>query len=140
MTLPPIKSVAADANVLLAAIAGRAAARVFVERPDLFVVSTDVTLLEVHEYLPEFASRYNLDVDELHEAADNLPVRRYYARSYRSHLAQARHHLGHRDPDDVALAALALKLDVPVWSNDNDLRELPLPVYTTAVLLRLLGL
>ena len=140
MTSLPIKSVAADANVLLAAIAARAAARVFAERPDLIVVTTEITLGEVHKYIPEFARRYNLDIDELHEVADNLPVQRYKEPAYRSHLAQARHHLGHRDPDDVALGALALKLNVPVWSNDNDLRELPLTVYTTAMLLRVLGM
>ena len=140
MTSPPIKSVAADANVLLAAIAGRAAARVFAERPELIVITTKVTLREVHKYVPEFARRYGLDLEVLHEITDNLPVQRYAQPAYRSHLAQARHYLEHRDPDDVALGALALKLNVPVWSNDNDLRELPLPVYSTAVLLRMLGM
>jgi predicted nucleic acid-binding protein len=114
--------------------------RACLQRPDLVVVTTEVTLGEVHKYIPEFARRYGLDIDELHEVADNLPVLRYKEPAYRSHLAQARHHLGHRDPDDVALGALALKLNVPVWSNDNDLRELPLTVYTTAMLLRVLGL
>lgn len=112
----------------------------FAERPDLIVVTTEITLGEVHKYLPEFAARYGLDVDELHEIADNLPVQRYKEPAYRSHIPQARQHLGQRDPDDVALGALALKLNVPVWSNDNDLRELPLTVYTTAMLLRVLGL
>ena len=140
MTSPPIKSIAADANVLLAAIAGRAAARVFTERPDLLVVTTRVTIAEVHKYLPQFADRYGLDVDDLHEATDNLPVLRYSEIEYRSHLAEARRYLEHRDPDDVALGALALKLAVPIWSNDNDLRELPLAVYTTARLLRALGI
>ena len=98
------------------------------------------SLREVHTYLPEFAQRYRLAVEDLEAATDNLPVIRYNERSYHSHLTQARRYLQHRDPDDVALGALALKLDVPVWSNDNDLRELPLPVYSTAVLLRMLGM
>jgi predicted nucleic acid-binding protein len=126
--------------VLLAAVAHRAAVRVFRERPDILVVTTEVTLREVHEYIPEFARRYELDVDVLHEIANNLPVRRYTERSYRSHIEEARRYLAQRDPDDVALGALALKLNVPVWSNDNDLRELPLPVYSTAALLRALGM
>jgi hypothetical protein len=72
VTSPPIKSVAADANVLLAAIAARAAARVFEERPALIVVTTEITLGEVHKYIPEFARRYGLDIEELHAVADNL--------------------------------------------------------------------
>ncbi|MFL6246039.1 MAG: hypothetical protein ACJ74H_08450, partial [Thermoanaerobaculia bacterium] len=58
MTSPPLKSVAADSNVLLAAIARRAAWRVFEAAPDLIVVTTEVVITEVHEYLPEFAERY----------------------------------------------------------------------------------
>ncbi len=112
----------------------------FTERPDILVVTTRVTIGEVRWHLPEFAERYRLDVAELHNAVDRLPVVRYGPIKYRSHLDEARRYLGHRDPDDVALAALALKLDIPVWSNDNDFRELPLTVYTTAALLRALGM
>ncbi|MGQ4915381.1 MAG: PIN domain-containing protein [Candidatus Asgardarchaeia archaeon] len=38
------------------------------------------------------------------------------------------------DPDDAPFIALALKLDIPIWSNDKDLREKQdvVPVVTTA--------
>lgn len=140
MTSLPLKSVAADSNVLLSAIARRAAWRVFENAPDLLVVTTEVVLSEVHEYLPEFAERYGFEVDTLHEAAELLPVERYSESDYITHIAEATKYLGHRDPDDVHLAALALKLNVPVWSNDRDLTELPLRVFTTAQLLKLLGM
>jgi len=137
--LPSFKSVAADTNVLLGAIAKRAARRVF-NAPDLAVVTTDVTLSEVYEYWPLFARRYGLSLDVVYETLEHLPLRLYEEPEYHSHLEDARRYIGHRDPDDVALAALALKLDIPIWSNDNDFRELPLPLYTTAQLLRALGL
>lgn len=57
-----------------------------------------------------------------------------------SHVAEARRYLDKRDPDDVALAALALKLGVPIWSNDNDFEELPLEVFPTAKLSKILGI
>ena len=41
---------------------------------------------------------------------------------------------------DVPLAALALKLEIPIWSNDRDFEELPLITYPTARLLKILGL
>jgi len=140
VTSPSIKSVAADANVLLAVVAERAAARVFTERPDILVVTTRVTIGEVRWHLSEFAGRYELDVDQLHKTFDDLPVMRYGLPQYSSHLAEARRYLQHRDPRDVGLAALALKFNIPIWSNDNDFRELPLPLYTIAQLLRALGL
>jgi predicted nucleic acid-binding protein len=49
-------------------------------------------------------------------------------------------YLAKRDPTDIPLAALALKLEIPVWSNDRDFEELPLIAYPTAKLLKILGL
>lgn len=140
MILPRIESVAADSNVLLAAVAGRAARRVFDKAPHLMVVTTDFTIAEVDEYLPEFGERYDIDVQLLREVLELLPVRRYGEAAYRSHMPAARRYLVDRDPDDIHLAALALSLHVPVWSNDKDLKVLPLPVYPTAQLLKVLGI
>ena len=132
-------SVAADSNVLLSAVARRGAWRVF-EETDLVVVTTDFNIAEVEEYMPEFGERYGIEMDRLYAAVETLPVVRYGESEYMSHLKKARRYLDHRDPDDVHLAALALKLNIPVWSNDRDLTELPLEVYTTARLLKALGL
>lgn len=140
MTSPPLRSVAADSNVLLAALARRAARRVFDNAPDLIIVTTEETIAEVEEYLPEFAARYGLDIDMMRETLGVLPIERYSESDYISHLAEARRYLAKRDPDDVALAALALKLGVPIWSNDNDFKELPLELYPTAKLLKALGI
>lgn len=57
------RSVAADRNVLLSALARRAAWKVFEAAPDLIVVTTEETIAEVEEYLPVFAERYGLDID-----------------------------------------------------------------------------
>jgi len=86
-----------------------------------------------------FARRYRLDLDVVEEAIELLPVERYSESDDASHLDEARRYLAWRDPDDVHLAALALKLGVPVWTNDDDLRELPLTIYTTAELVKILG-
>jgi predicted nucleic acid-binding protein len=139
VTSLPLRSVAADSNVLLSAVARRAAWRVFENAPDLVVVTTESVIAEVHEYVPEFAERYGFDVDVLHEAVELLPVERYSEADYLTHVREAKKYLDRRDPDDVHLAALALKLDVPVWSNDRDLTELPLRIFTTAQLLKMLG-
>lgn len=140
MTSPLLKSVAADSNVLLAALARRAAWRVFEAEPELVIVTTEATIAEVDEYLPEFAARYDLDIEMLRQALEILPVERYAESDYISHVPLARRYLDDRDPDDVDLAALALKLQIPIWSNDNDLKVLPLEVYPTAKLLRILGM
>ena len=139
MTSGPIKSVAADSNVLLSAIAGRAARRIFEKAPQLIVLTTEANIAEVEEYLPEFAKRYGIELEILLDVLALLPIQRYSESAYISHLRHARKLLETRDPDDVHLAALALKLEIPIWSNDNDLTVLPVPVYTTARLLKILG-
>jgi len=86
------------------------------------------------------AETYRLDLVEVQEALGALPIRLYSETYYRSSLPQARRYLQRRDPDDVALAALALKLQIPIWSNDRDFEGLPLALYPTAKLLKVLGL
>ena len=139
VSLLRVKSVVADSNVLLAAVARRAAWRVFENAPDLLVATTEVAIEEVHEHVEEFADLYNLDADVLHTAIELLPVERYSEADYLAHVEDARRLIEKRDPDDVHIVALALKLGVPIWTNDSDFRDLPIDVYTTAKLLKILG-
>lgn len=138
MTSPNLGSVAADSNVLLSAIAGKAAIRVFAT-PDLMIVTTDENVAEVREYVPEFAARYGLPEEALLDTLASLPIAVYSKRDYSTHLFAARALMANRDPDDVPLAALALKLGVPVWSNDRHFEDFPNGAFTTARLLKLLG-
>lgn len=139
MTSKPLRSVAADSNVLLSAAVGHAARRVFERTPKLFVVTTEANLAEVQAYLPSMAQAYGLDLVEVQEALTALPIKLYTESQYRSRLPQARKYLQERDPDDVALAALALTLQIPIWSNDRDFQDLPIETYPTAKLLKVLG-
>ncbi len=86
------------------------------------------------------AARYRLTRPAVSAQLAALPVEVVPESYYRSHITEARSYLGHRDPSDIPLAALALKLGIPIWSNDRDFEELPLIAYPTARLLRILGL
>jgi predicted nucleic acid-binding protein len=125
----PIKSLAADSNVLLSAIAGRAARRVFAT-PDLVVLTTEDNVAEVKEYLPVFAERYGLAEDLLHDVLALLPIGVFGPSTYTEELPSARLLLADRDEDDVALAALALTFRIPIWSNDRDFANFPTGVFT----------
>jgi len=131
--------VAADANVLLAALARKAAARILT-MPELLVITTERNRIEVEAHLPEFATRYGLALPALYEAMAALPVEVYAETEYATHLPEAKRLLDQEDSGDVHLLALALALDVPIWSNDNDFTHaLPIEVFRTAALIRLLG-
>jgi predicted nucleic acid-binding protein len=136
---PTIRSIAADSNVLLSAIAGRAARRVF-EVADLVVVTTEQNVAEVKEYVPYFAARYNLPEEVLFQALELLPIQVYAEHEFAESLDAARRLVGSRDEDDVALAALALTLGIPIWSNDRDYEHFPHGALPTAALLKMLGM
>ena len=139
MTSKTLRSVVADANVLLSALTGGASRRVF-ERLRVFrIVTTDVAAEEIREHLPGLAAKYGLDSDYLLELFEVLPIEIVPEAGYKSRLSEARKYLAKRDPDDVHVLALALKRELPIWSNDGDFDDTPVTVYPTAMLLKVLG-
>ena len=140
MTSKPFEQIAADSNVVLSAAVARAAARVFRYARGLQIATTEANFEEIQRHLPALAQQYELEEDAVIENLRVLPLKIFPAVFYESHISEAARHLGRRAPKDVPLAALALKLEVPIWSNDRDFEELPLIVYPTARLLKVLGL
>ena len=134
----PIASVVADANVLLSAVVGKAALRVFTE----FAVVVHVAQFnvdEVAEYLPHLASKYELPVELVEMQWQLLPARIHPVDDYHTQLPQALADLKNSDPEDAHALALARSLTLPLWSNDRDLRGLDVECDPTARLLRLLA-
>jgi predicted nucleic acid-binding protein len=129
--------VVADANVLLSAIAGRAAYRVLTS--GLEIHTTEHTWGEVVEYIPEFQERYKRTIEEMAEALAKTPVHIHTRGDYEDKLEEATALIAHIDPEDVDVAALALKLRSPLWSHDDIFKNFPLERYTTAQLIKILG-
>jgi predicted nucleic acid-binding protein len=134
-----LKRIAADSNVLLSAVIGKAALRVF-SCDQIEVCTTEFNVDELSEYLPLLAKKYDLDPVQVWMQWQMLPVKVFKEAYYKTKMAAAGKLLSQRDPDDVHLAALALKECVPVWSNDRDFEVLRgIKVYSTAELLTVLG-
>ena len=130
---------AADANVILSAVAGKAALKVFTESSAQIHSPTPV-LDEVRQYLPKIALQYRMAVESLQGQLRLLAIRENAPEEYRKKVKEARKRIGRRDPDDVDLLALALHLGIPVWSNDKDFEVAGIDWYTTAELLKELGI
>jgi len=137
MILKNLRRVAADSNVLLSALVGMASLEVLTH-PEIEVVTTHFNLDEVEEYIPKLAAKYHQDEESLLLQLKMLPVLSFSQPYYESHMSHAQKYLKDRDPDDMHLAALALKEKIPVWSNDKDFEVLPISVYTTAQFLHIL--
>lgn len=130
----------ADANVLLAAVLG-GRANVVLAHPEIDEVLTpEAALAEVQEYAIVLAHKRQLSLDTLLLAIAALPVTVVEQPVYSSALPRARKLIAKRDPDDVDVLALALHTKLPLWSNDNDFESAGIEWYTTAELLRKLGI
>ena len=123
----------------MSAALGGAARRVFAKAAWLHVVTTDWTVSEAVEHLPEVAVRRDLSVRRLLGTFERLPVTIYSPAQYAAAMPRALRLMAERDRDDADLLALALTLSVPIWSNDSHLAGLPVAVYPTAVILKVLG-
>ena len=131
---------AADANVLLAAVLG-GRSRLILASPKLEQIFTaEPTIAEVREYAAQLARKKRLPADLLLLAVASLPVTIVQPADYASSIAEAKRRIGARDPDDVPILALAIEFGVPVWSNDKDFDQCGVPWLTTEHLLRRLGI
>jgi predicted nucleic acid-binding protein len=133
----PLEAVVSDANVLLSAIIGKAAQRVF-SAHDLKVHVSDFNAREVSEYLFFMASRYGLPGELVDLRWRILPLIIHKASEYSGHFEKALADLKARDPEDAHALALARSLGLPLWSNDRHLARLGVPCYTTARLMKIL--
>ncbi len=131
----PIAAVVGDANVLLSAVIGKAAVRVVGEL-GVAVHVTRFNMGEVEEYLPVMAVKYRLPLELVELQWRLLPLLVHSESDYRHELHRAHRDLGDRDPDDAHPLALARALDLPLWSNDRDLRGRGVECFTTAELLK----
>jgi predicted nucleic acid-binding protein len=132
-----IAAVVADANVLLSAVIGKAALRVFTAH-GVVVHATAFNCSEVEEYLPRLAANYSLPEDLLQLQWRLLPIVVHPQREYSSRLSLALEGLRERAADDAHALALAWTLRLPLWSNDRDFEAQEVERYTTAALLRAL--
>jgi predicted nucleic acid-binding protein len=95
-------------------------------------------IIEVQRYVPRVARKLGVEQALLEYALNLLPLRIYPARRYARAVREARRRIERRDPTDVDVLALALHLDVPLWSNDRDFEDTGVSRFTTAELLAIL--
>lgn len=94
----------------------------------------------MYEYLEEVGRAKRLPLDRLLLVVAALPVQVVARDAYATQMKEAERRIAQRDPDDVDTLALALLEKAPVWSNDDDFKGTGVEWYTTAKLLKRLGI
>ncbi len=136
----PNVKLAADANVLLSVVLGGRAGLIATHPNIGSIFTTEQTFAEVEEYAPLLSRKRGLPLNSVLLAVAALPISIVGREIYERSMARAKRLMGRRDPEDVELLALALHMKIPVWSNDNDFQVTGVEWYTTAQLLRTLGI
>jgi predicted nucleic acid-binding protein len=98
-------------------------------------VSTQAVAEEIARHLPRLAAKRGLDEAELLAALQVMPIKWKPTADYEDQREEAEKRIAERDPDDWPTVALALTLDLPVWSQDKDITVAGLQVFTTGDLL-----
>ncbi len=132
---------AADANVLLAAVLGGRARLILGNTEEIEeILTAETTFAEVEEYAVVLARKRRLPTDLLLLAVASLPVTIVEREAYADSISEAKRRIGRRDPDDVDILALAIQFRIPVWSNDRDFENCGSQWCTTEDLLRKFGM
>ncbi len=139
MILRNLRKLAVDSNILLSAVIGKSALKIFT-RADIDFITTQFNIEEVKEYIPHLSLKYRLHMPILTLQLQMLPVTVYQENFYKSHLPEAKKFLQDKDVDDIHLGALALKENIPIWDHGKDFKHFPLAVYGTGQLMNLFGL
>ena len=130
---------AADANVLLAAVLG-GRARLILGNTEIEILTAETTFAEVEEYAVVLARKRRLPTDLLLLAVSSLPVTIVEREAYGNSISEAKRRIGRRDRDDVDILALAMQFRIPVWSNDRAFENCRSQWCTTEDLLRKFGM
>jgi predicted nucleic acid-binding protein len=90
---------------------------------------------EIARHLPRLAAKRGLDQALLLAAFQVMPIEWKSSADYEDQQEEAEKRIAARDPDDWPTVALALKLELPVWSQDKDIADAGIEVFTTGEML-----
>jgi predicted nucleic acid-binding protein len=130
----PSQGLVLDANILIRAVYGRrvrSLLEAYEERAAFY--TSDVCFDEARRYIPELSKRRGLDHSASLEVLAGVGriVQSVDAVLYADYRETANKRVLTRDPDDWPVVAVALLLDLPVWTEDQDLFGSGVATWTT---------
>ncbi len=94
-------------------------------------IAADTVAAEIIRHIPRLADKRTLDATTLFAALRAMPTEWKPPEAYADRFKEATERMAARDPDDSPTVALALKMGLPVWSQDKDLGDIGVQVLTT---------
>jgi predicted nucleic acid-binding protein len=128
------KGLVLDANILIRAVFGtrvRSLLQTYEETASFF--SPEVCFEDASQYIPDVAARRKIDASAGLATLEAIgQIVEVVDRSlYETHEQLARERVSPRDPEDWPVAAVALLLGLPIWTEDQDFFGTGLASWTT---------
>ena len=123
-----------DANILIRAVLGRRVRALLKTYEDsIAFCAPDVCFVEARENLPQILEQRGDDPKTGMALLDQLDllVQPVHQAAYRDFEQLARERMAARDIDDWPVAAVALMLSIPVWTEDRDFFGSGIATWTT---------
>lgn len=123
-----------DANILIRSVLGIRVRQILEKYAEgAFFCSPDVCFAEAERYIPDVAKRRAFDPKLAQTILDHvsLIVEPVDKSLYEGHETLARERIEGRDPRDWPVVAVALLLDIPVWTEDQDFFGSGISTWTT---------
>ena len=130
----PRKGLVLDANVLMRAALGRRVRELLKRYEDVATFySPDVCFADARHYVAQVLEKRGLNPESGLNVLAQLSdlVETVDLSLYADYERLARERIEIRDPDDWPVVAVALLLDLPIWTEDQDLFGSGLPTWTT---------
>lgn len=128
------KGLILDANILLRAVLGQRVRQLLEKYEDEARFYTpDVCFQDAQKYIPVVSGERGFDVDLGLSVLDQIArvVERVDRSLYEEYEGTARGRVDLRDPDDWPVVAVALLLDLPIWTEDQDFFGSGVATWTT---------
>jgi predicted nucleic acid-binding protein len=128
------KGLVVDANILVRGVFGQRILQILERYEDTAgFYSPDVCFQDASKYIPDVARRRGLDLQVGLAVLEGIarivvPVDRSL---YEDYAKVARERVQLRDPDDWPVVAVALLLDLPIWTEDQDFFGSGVATWTT---------
>jgi len=136
--LKNIEKITVDANPILSGLIKGVASRVFWSPKIKEFATTEFTFNEVRKYIPILANKAGIKEEIIILDLSLLPIKIYQKDFYKDKINKAKELIEKRDPKDVDILALTLKLQIPLWTNDKDFNEIGINNIPTAQLLKII--
>jgi predicted nucleic acid-binding protein len=132
--MSPPKGLVLDANILIRAVYGRRVRSLLETYEDRTAFySPDICFDEAKRYIPELSKRKGFDPSASFAVLAGVAriVQSVDAVLYAAYGETAGRRVLSRDPDDWPVVAVALLLDLPIWTEDQDLFGSGVATWTT---------